>query len=210
MRDNFRDILWHGGNNNRRSPCHFDTVVNIFVTLPLRKWLKFTGLIKWSGNNHHLNYPNRSKNGDWKLFWPHDTMWRLKSSWWGYWGQMEVKYGNEKKKSDCSKNATFWFCQSWKDFRDLVQGWQAVCLSTSQQVIRWASAWLTSRKLRPLHLMTSLSSWYDLLILWPVKCEWLSYRVRHGNTILRWLIILKQKNLKRKNCDCFHFASFIF
>ena len=88
--------------------------------------------------------------------------------------------------------------------------WQAVCLSTSQQVIRWASAWLTSRKLRPLHLMTSLSSWYDLLILWPVKCEWLSYRVRHGNTILRWLIILKQKNLKRKNCDCFHFASFIF
>ena len=58
--------------------------------------------------------------------------------------------------------------------------------------------------------MTSLSSWYDLHILWPVKCEWLSYRVRHGNTILRWLIILKQKNLKRKNCDCFHFASFIF
>ena len=77
-------------------------------------------------------------------------------------------------------------------------------------MIRWASAWLTSRKLRPLHLMTSLSSWYDLLILWPVKCEWLSYRVRHGNTILRWLIILKQKNLKRKNCDYFHFASFIF
>ena len=58
--------------------------------------------------------------------------------------------------------------------------------------------------------MTSLSSWYDLLILWPVKCEWLSCRVRHGNTILRWLIILKQKNLKRKNCDCFYFASFIF
>ena len=86
----------------------------------------------------------------------------------------------------------------------------AVCLSTSQQVIRWASAWLTSRKLRPLHLMTSLSSWYDLLILWPVKCEWLSYRVRHGNTILRWLIILKQKNLKRKSCEYFHFASFIF
>ena len=110
------------------------------------------------------------------------------------------KWHNEmkKKKSDCSKNATFWFCQSWKDYRDLVQGWQAACLSTSQQVIRWASAWLTSRKLRPLHLMTSLSSWYDLLILWPVKCEWLSYRVRHGNTILRWLIPLKQKNLKRR------------
>lgn len=83
-----------------------------------------------------------------------------------------------------------------------------MCLSTSQQVIRWASAWLTSRKLRPLHLMTSLSSWYDLLILWPVKCEWLSYRVRHGNTILRWLIILKQKNLKKEKLWLFSLCVF--
>ena len=127
-----------------------------------------------------------------------------------------------------------------------------------QQANKWskgASAWLTSRKLRPSHLMTSLNSiklirsthfmtnrvWMALirsvpnlqcfdylmemvkkscLVSWwhrftPHNDQWIlldfaQYTVLHGNTILRWLIILKQKNLKRKICDCFHFASFIF
>ena len=160
------------------------------------------------------------------------------------------KWHNEmRKRKVIVPKMPHWFCQSWKDYHDLVQGWQAVCLSTSQQVIRWASAWLTSRKLRPSHLMTSLNSiklirsthfmtnrvWMALirsvpnlqcfdylmemvkkscLVSWwhrftPHNDQWIlpdfaQYTVLHGNTILRWLIILKQENLKRRNCDCFY------